>query len=138
MWGKSMQVMNLGQRRALFAGLAAVLSVLGCVAISWADSSAYTSLSNTRLDGLVGNKGKCCTPGLKTACAGSGSFVCSSSGAVCDPSVMTSDACADPKCGDSDTRSDKCDPTLNFGVYTVSVATCSATSVAPIPCDGGL
>jgi hypothetical protein len=137
MHSKSNQAGRTVRRRAILAGLSAGLSLLGAVAVVWGESRAYASLTDARLESRVGSKGSCCTPGLKTACSSSGSYVCTSSGVVCDPTATSNDTCGDPNCGDSDTKTDQCD-TMNFGTYAVTVSICATTSSAPIPCDGGL
>ena len=124
---KSNQAGSTAHRRAILAGLSAGLSLLGTVAVVWGESRHYVSLTDARLEGRVGSKGSCCTPGLKTACSSSGTYVCTNSGVVCDPTATSNDTCGDPNCGDSDTKTDQCD-SMNFGTYAVTVTICGTTS----------
>lgn len=137
MWRKPITAGQQVRCRAILAALAAGLSMAGCVAVFWADSTAYANLSSARLESPVGTKGTCCVPGQKTSCSGGGQFACSSSGVVCGAGATTSDTCGDPSCTDSDTKTDQCDSS-GYAAYAVTVTTCSVTSSAPVPCDGGL
>jgi hypothetical protein len=136
MWYRPIHAVEAAGRRASLAGLAAGLSVVGCVAVFLSDSRAYADLSNARLESLVGTKGSCCVPGLKTSCSSTGLFACASSGVVCDAGGYSVDTCGDPSCTNSDTSTDQCDSS-EYGSYTISATTCSVTSAAPIPCDDG-
>jgi hypothetical protein len=136
MWRKPIQTARPMRIRATLASLAAGLCLAGCVAVFWADSTAYANLSNPRLESLVGVKGSCCMPGQKTSCSSTGLFACASSGVVCDAGGTSFDTCGGPGCTDSDTATDKCDSSQNAS-YSVTVTTCGVTSAAPVPCDGG-
>lgn len=136
MWRKPIQAVQPMRCRAKLAGLAAGLSLVGCVTVFWADSRAYANLSNARLESLVGVKGICCVPGLKTSCSSTGLFACASSGVVCDAGGTSFDTCGDATCNHSDSHADQCDSS-EFSSYSITATTCAVTSAAPVPCDGG-
>ncbi len=125
-------------RRAGLAGLAAGLSLLGCVAVCWTDSMAYADLSNARLERMVGVKGDCCVPGLKTTCESQPSFACVTSGVVgCESGTSAFDSCGDPSCKDSDSSNDHCGSS-ECTPYSITSTTCTVISSAIVVCgDNG-
>jgi hypothetical protein len=123
---------NLTRRRTL-AGLAAGLSLVGCMSVVWTDSNAYATLSNTRLENLVGSKGICCSPGPMVDCESKAPFACAASGTVCDIGTFAADSCGGPGCGDSDTSDDQCDKS-NFAMESVTATTCTVISTSVIVC----
>ncbi len=119
--------------RGTLAGLLASVSLLGCVAVYWAESRAYANLPNDRLENLVGVKGDCCAPGLRTDCETQPPFACTTAGIVCD-SGSSFDSCGGPSCGDSDSGSDACDA-QGYASYSVTVTTCDVIPGGEVYCE---
>jgi hypothetical protein len=121
--------------RATLATLACTLSLAACFAVCWTESLAYGDLSSARLAGLVGVKGECCSPGLKTFCSASAPFACSAEGVACGTQQAV-DNCGGPSCGDSENSNDACDDDY-FSAYTVTIQTCCALPGISVECAGG-
>jgi hypothetical protein len=119
--------------RRKLAGLAAGLSLVGCISVVWTESNAYANLSNTRLENLVGSKGICCSPGSMVGCESKAPFACAASGTVCDIGTFAADSCGGPACGDSDTSDDQCDKS-NFEMESVLATTCTVISTSVVVC----
>ncbi len=121
--------------RGTLAGLLASASLLGCVAVYWAESRAYADLPNDRLENLVGVKGDCCRPGLKTECTSTAPFACTTSGIVCD-NQSSFDNCSSPACQDSDNAADACDG-KGTAYYSVTLTTCDVIPGGEVYCETG-
>ena len=120
---------------ANLAGLAAGLSLTGCLAVYWVESAAYANMAPDRLDKLVGVKGDCCNPGLKTNCSDKSPFACTTAGVVCE-STNAYDNCANPSCNDSSSSSDACSSQY-FAGYSVTVTICNGIPGAEVYCSTG-
>ncbi len=127
---------NITRCPAILAAITALLCIAGCAGVLWADSTAYVDLSNGRLQQLVGVKGMCCTPGLKTTANSGGVFGCTTTGVVCNVGASSADTCASATCGDSDNSEDQCDSS-EFANVSVSVSVCTVISSAAVPCGTG-
>src|SRR5262249_2611057 len=97
--------------------------------------NAYAELSTARLTRLVGVKGECCIPGLKTLCDDVAPFACTSEGLICDHVETEYDRCAAPTCKDSDKRDDKCGADA-YGEFTITLQQCIGVGGAVPNCEG--
>ncbi len=64
----------MSRQRTLLACLSSAASLVACLGVAWTESLAYARLPDVRLNQLVGTKGECCMPGLRTNCAFRGSL----------------------------------------------------------------
>ncbi len=125
----------LTQRPAALAALLMSVCVASGALVFWTESMAYGNLPSERLDQLVGVKGECCTPGLKTECGSVAPFACTTSGVVCD-GQSSFDSCGGPSCGESESSDDGCD-SQGFETISVTVGTCDVIPGGQVYCEGG-